>query len=146
MIKTALLFLSFCFALSAVSAQAEQGSIETRLELADKMLAINPPRDQVRAAIDQYIKIYMSANPLSEQEQFRTAMLGVLNYKALEGVSREAYADLFTEAELAAMIEYYSKPEAISARAKLGQLDAKIYPEIIRMIDQAIMRTRTTRH
>ena len=138
----AFLFL-MCFSYPVVAQEVDRG-LELRLELADQMLAINPPRDQVRSAIEGYIRTYMLASPPLEKEQFRTAMLSIINYKALEGLTREAYVDFFTEAELSAMVEYYSKPEALSARSKLKEFEGRVYPEIIRMIDQAIMRARTT--
>jgi hypothetical protein len=127
-----------------VMAQDEQGGYDTRLELADQMLDINPPREQVRAAIEAYISQIMATRSQAEQDQFRTAMLSIVNHKAIEQLSRDAYADLFTEAELRAMVEYYSKPEAITARAKLNEFQGRITPEIVRMIDQALIRARTS--
>ncbi len=117
----------------------EEGNLDRRLELAGKMQAINPARDQVNQAIERYV----TNLPESEREVYRTALHNILNYRALEKISVDAYAETFTEAELAAMVAYYSKPEAISARDKHEQWAGKVYPEIIRMLDKAMMRVKT---
>jgi secreted Zn-dependent insulinase-like peptidase len=130
--------------LLSAPALAQDTRYEARLELADQMLQINPPRDQVRVAINTYIEQLMAGRSKLEQDQFRIAMMTIVNHRALEQLSREAYVELFTEAELRAMVEYYSKPEAISAREKLPEFQQRLTPEIIRMIDQALMRARTS--
>lgn len=127
-----------------VHAQSDLQAYEARLALADQMLAINPPRDQVENAVNVYIEKKMRHASELERTEFRIAMLKIINYRALEKLSREAYAELFTQAELEAMVEYYSKPEAISVRAKTKTLHARIYPEIIRMMDQALIRAKTS--
>ena len=137
-----LFIVCLCTSFPAAAQTDEDGS-QGRLALAQKMLNLQPVRDQVRSAIDQYIQTYMAGNSPAAQEGFRSAMMAVLNYKTLERLSLDAYADIFTQEELAAMVEYYSKPEAISARAKLKDFNGRIYPEIIRMLDQALMRART---
>lgn len=119
--------------------QEDKGSLDRRLELAEKMQSLNPARDQVNAAIDRYLERLAPA----DRDAYRAALQNVLNYQALERIAVDAYAEIFTEAELAAMVEYHSKPEAISARAKQDQWGKKVYPEIIRLMDQAMMRVRT---
>lgn len=141
MLKVLIFFLMF---LSAPVMAQEDVGLEQRLALADKMLAINPPRDQVRAAIERYIDVRMRGASEATQEQFRGAMYSLINHKALEQIARESYAEVFTAAELAAMVEYYSKPEAKSARDKSGELDKRIGGAIVRMMDQALIRARTS--
>lgn len=139
------ILLSLCLLFIAPTAMAQTAdqTFERRLELAEQMLEIHPVKEQVNRAIDRYIQSYMLTSPEGEQERFRAALTRVLNYKALERVSLDAYAEIFTEAELEAMVEYYAKPEAQSARLKLEQFNGRIYPEIIRMMDQTIIRART---
>ena len=103
------------------------------------MHALRPTKDQVYNAIDQ---VAMS-QPADQQEAFKTAMKSVLNYKAIEKISIDAMAETYTLAELQAMVDYFSKPEAISAAAKETEYSKKVYPEIIRMLDQAMMKVRT---
>ena len=137
-------FLPFCLMMIAIvlatPARAEDpGSEAKRYELAREMHKLRPTRDQVYAAIDQMAQ----AQPESEREAFRTAMRNILNYEAIEKISIDAMAETYSEKELTAMVEYYSKPEALSAAQKDPQYAQKVYPEIVRMLDQAMMRVRT---
>lgn len=125
---------------AAPSVQAQDdASYAKRLELARKMHEINPARDQINAAIDQAAE----SQPEQEREAFKTAMRSVLNFQAIEKISIDAMAEVYTERELQAMVNYYSLPEAKSAGEKQMKYSEKVYPEIIRMLDQAMMRVRT---
>ena len=136
------IFLAFCLLVSLVLlssvVRADDASLERRLSLAEQMQDIRPARDQVNGAIEAYVL----ALPEEVRSSYRAELQDVLNYKALEKISIDAYADVFTEAELRAMVEYYSKPESRSAADKLGQYANIVYPEIVRMLDQAKMRIR----
>lgn len=110
-----------------------------RLELAKKMHELRPVSEQVNTAIDQYAQ----TQPENQREAFKTAMHSVLNTKALEKISVDAYADTFTLPELEAMVEYYSKPEARSASDKFDDYAKIVYPEIVQMLDRAAMRVKT---
>ncbi len=110
-----------------------------KMELAQKMHDFRPVRDQVDDAINRYAQ----TQPEQTREGFKTAMRSVLNYQSLEKISVKAYVDTFTLPELEAMVEYYSKPEARSASDKFNNYVAIVYPEIIKMLDQAAMRVKT---
>lgn len=124
---------------SAAVAAQDDATLAKRVELATKMHEIRPTRDQVNQAIEQ---IAMT-QPEKEREAFKAAMREILNYRAIEKISIDAMADTFTEPELQAMVDYYSKPEARSASDKDGLYRSKVYPEIIRMLDAAMMRVKT---
>ena len=96
-------------------------------------------RSQVNAAIEQVA----NSRPEAERENFRTSMQNALNYKAIEKISIDAMAETYTADELEAMVEYYSKAEAQSIAKKDEIYKSKVYPEIIRMLDAAMMRIRT---
>lgn len=119
------------------------GDLPQRVVLAEKMVTIRPVRSQVERAVDAYIAVALRGRSESERELFRVRMLGAINADALEKITVDAYADTFTKEELAAMVEYYAKPEARSAAEKEAGLSEKISPEIIRMLDQAVMKART---
>lgn len=121
------------------SAPAEDPTYEERVELAKKMHELRPVREQVEQAINQYAQV----RPQQERETFKTAMRNVFNIKALEKISVDAYADTFTVEELRSMVEYYSKPEAISASNKFSDYANLVYPEIVRMLDRAAIRVKT---
>ncbi len=126
-------------ALGAEQAPQDPADLDARLELARKMHEINPTRPQIDAAIEDVA----SRQPPNEQEAFRTAMRGALNYQAIEKISIDAMAETYTKPELEAMVEYFGKPEAKSAALKDTIYNKKVYPEIARMLDQSIMRVRT---
>ncbi|MGB0718972.1 MAG: hypothetical protein ACPGRX_00775 [Bdellovibrionales bacterium] len=112
---------------------------DQRLELAQKMHEFRPVSQQVESAVNQYAQTQAP----DQREAFKTAMRSVLNIKALEKISVDAYADTFTLPELQAMVEYYSKPEARSASDKFDDYAGIVYPEIVRMLDRAAMRVKT---
>lgn len=133
-------FILTVIALVAFPALAQEvSSNDSKLELAKQVHEYRPVRPQVDAAIDRFAQTQAPA----QREAFKTAMHSVLNIKAIEKTSIEAYADIFTEKELKAMAEYYAKPEAQSAAKKSNDYAARVYPEIIRMLDKAAMRVRT---
>lgn len=135
------LFLIMIFA-STPLAWAED-DFDRRLLLAKEMLDIRPARQQLENAVDSYINNYMFTQSEKDQQAVRSALLSKVNAKALEKLSVDAYAEIFTLQELKAMVEYYSKAEARSAADKQSLLSQRIAPEIVRMLDQAIMRSRT---
>ncbi|MBX2834461.1 MAG: hypothetical protein KTR28_05780 [Micavibrio sp.] len=132
------------FVFLPVGAFAQDSEYQARLELADEMLEINPPSRQVEQAVDAYLEAQDGVFMIeADKVRFKTAMIKILNANSLEQISRNAYADIFTLAELLAMVEYYSKPEAITARDKIPDLEGAIYPAIMKMMDQAIMKAKT---
>lgn len=138
----AALFL-ICGAGGVRAEETSSADLGRRVELAEKMVAIRPVRGQIERAVDAYIKHYMQGRSESQRELFRLAMLRAINADALEKITVDAYAETFTEKELVAMVEYYASPEARSAAAKEGELKKKIEPELIKMLDQAMMKART---
>lgn len=119
----------------------DPADLDKRIELSKKWHELMPVsvRDQVNAAIDEASQM----QPANQKEVFRANMKNVLNYQAIEKISVDAMAEIYTAAELQALVDYYSKPEAKSANSKYQQYAAKVYPEITRMLDQAMMRART---
>lgn len=138
-LKTVFLIFLALGPVSSVYAQKVDENLERRLELAHEMQDLRPVRAQVEAAIDQYI---LRISP-AQRESYRVALRDILNYKALEKISVDAYAEVFTAEELEIMVDYYSKPEAQSASDKAGQYAAIVYPEIVRMLDKAMMKAKT---
>lgn len=112
---------------------------EKRLELARSIQELRPAREQIESAITRYT----ARMPARNREVISSALRGVFNYKALEKISIDAYAEVYSEAELQAMLDYYSKPEAQSAADKTDNYAEIVYPEIIRMLDRAMMQVKT---
>lgn len=117
----------------------DQATLKRKLELANKMHQVRPTRTQVDSAVDR-----AALNlPARDQKPFRQAMRSILNYNAIERISIDAMVSTYTLKELETMVEYYSKPEAISASRKIGFWATEVQPEIRRMIDRAMIRIRT---
>lgn len=112
---------------------------QARLALSKEMHEIRPAAEQVNNAIDS-VALKM---PESARNDFKTKMRNFLNYRAIERISINAMAETYTLEELEAMVEYYSKPEAQSAVEKTSEYQQKVQPEIVRMIDRAVMQMRT---
>lgn len=137
--RNLVLLLTVFLLIEPALAQDDAGPIERRMELAQQMHQFRPAREQVDSAIEAHVMRL----PENQRELFRTALKSALNYQALEQISIEAMAETYTEAELAAMVEYYAKPEARSASDKYDQYAGKVFPEIARMLDTALMRLKT---
>jgi hypothetical protein len=141
LLKTAftVLFLIAFTAPAFAEVAGDQADYERRHELAEKMQELRPAREQVDSAVDQYVM----QMPADQRESYRTALRSMLNYKALEKISVDAYAEVYTAQELQTMVEYFSKPEAQSASDKIDKYANIVYPEIVRMLDKAMMRAKT---
>jgi|GEM_PF-1206822 len=118
----------------AVSADYEQ-----RLALSRKMHEIRPTSRQIEAAID----LIAEKVPLSDRAKFKARALAAIDQKKLEETSVNAMAEVFTNAELQAMIDYYSKAEARSIAEKMTLYQGMIQPEITKMMDKAMLDLRT---
>jgi hypothetical protein len=119
--------------------QQDPATLEHRMELAKTMHGINPLTPQ----IDGEVRRASLTVPLKDREPFIAAMTTVINHKAIEEISIRAMAEIYSVAELEAMVDYYGKPEAKSATAKIGDWARMVQPQLSRIIDRAIMRVRT---
>jgi hypothetical protein len=125
--------------LLSAPAFAQEAENAHKVELAEKMHQLRPTKTQV----EQAIAVVAQRVPEDKRAAFETAMTNAIDFNAVEKISVDAMVDTFTEAELASMVEYYSRPEAKSAADKLPQYQEKVGPEIIRMIDKAMMKVKT---
>lgn len=110
-----------------------------RVELATEMHKLRPTAEQVDAAVESVSRQL----PPEQASNFKVNAGNLLNYRAIEKISINAMAETFTTGELESMVEYYSKPEAKSIAGKYETYQQKVGPEIVKMIDRAIMRMRT---
>ncbi|MDH5721890.1 MAG: hypothetical protein OEY94_01025 [Alphaproteobacteria bacterium] len=124
---------------SAASEALSEEEMARKVQLAEKMHEINPVQEQVDSAVNSVA----SRLPEIERQTFLNAIYSTMNYKAIERISVDAMVEVYSVAELEAMVEYYSKPEAKSAGDKIPQWAGKVQPEIMRMIDKAMIKART---
>ncbi len=126
---------------SIVIAKAEledKKTLENKIALAKEMHKIRPTREQVDAAVKRASLSF----PKNEQQKFISLMGSMLNYNAIERISVDAMIETYTLEELTSMVEYYSKPEAKSASKKVNNWAKIVQPEVVNMIDKAMMRIR----
>ncbi len=113
--------------------------LKQKIDLARKMHEIRPTRDQIDSAVARA----SMALPSYDRKGFVDSMSMMLNYNAIERISIDAMIETYTLLELTSMVEYYSKPEALSASKKVINWASIVQPEIISMIDKALMRIKT---
>ena len=134
----ALSFGRFFFTLAMTSVALAQDNLRQRLMLAKELQKVWPVKEQVENAVEAYLIEW----PEEERAAQREAVEEALNIKVLEKVSVDAYAQTFTAQELQALLDYYSNPAAKTAEAKREDYFRLVYPEIIKMLDKAMMRVR----
>ncbi len=117
----------------------DKETLGKKLALAKTMHEIRPVRVQVDAAV----KRVSERLPAYERQNFVVTMQSMLNYNAIERISTDAMVDTYTLEELKSMVEYFSKPEARSASTKVNSWARSVHPEIVKMIDRAMMRIKT---
>ncbi len=138
----ALLYLFALMVLSYPALAQDTAVLEQKLLLSKQMVDMRPVKQQVEAAIDLYINKYRPAADENTRAAMREKLLALINIKELEQTTIDAYAETFTLQELQSMVAYFGSAEGKSAAHKQKDLSAKITPEIIEMIDGALMRFR----
>jgi|GEM_PF-6729776 len=78
-----------------------------------------------------------------ERDRFLKMVEKAFDYTKLEKLSIDTMVDLYTTQELTKMVEYFGSAEARSIEKKLPIYQEKIQPEIIRMLDSAMIAERT---
>ena len=119
---------------------AQDSDLEQRTALAKKMHEIRPARTQVEEAVKQV----MQNLPPEEQARMQNLADTAFDYQKLEDLSTQTMVDLFTVAELQRMVDYFGSEEAKAISKKLPQYQAKLQPEVIRMLDAALMVQKTS--
>lgn len=141
--RNALIILSvFCVLSMAVPAgaqDADTGDMAARLELAKRMNSIRPARMQVEEAVAQ-----VTANlPAAEADKVKQMVEKHFDFERLQEMSIKSMAETFTVPELEKMVSYFESDEAKAIEKKLPAYQAKVNPEIVRMLDAAIINERT---
>lgn len=108
---------------------------EERLKLSRKMHEIWPVRPRVESALDAVAEQV----PAPERLKFKASMRKGIKFQALEEASIDAMADIFTVKELEAMIEFYGSKEGRSVSHKTSDYERALQPEMIKMIDKALL-------
>ena len=106
-----------------------------RLKYATDFADIKP----IREAINRDIEAATMGMTDDEKEEFMRFIQLRINYEKIEQDSINTMADMFTVAELKAMVGYYGSAEGKSAEEKAMVYTSKIGPQIANAIDGAMM-------
>ena len=129
-------------AAKAVTEAGPDEDIDARkMQLSRDIHRVRPIRPQIDRAIE---RLSQAAAP-ADRAPLQAAMKRIMNYGAMQYFSTKAMAETFTVDELEVMLAYYTKPEAASAADKMQIYQDKIAPEIVKMMDAAVMELRTGR-
>lgn len=112
---------------------------DNRLALATRMHEIWP----VSARVEDAITVVSENVPETEREAFKAKMRKAIDQKTLEQESIRAMAQVFTEPELQAMVDFYGSPEGRSVSAKTEDYMAILQPVMVKMLDSALLEMRT---
>lgn len=110
-----------------------------RLEISRKLHEIRPASLQVEAALGQVARGLSEA----DRQSFISRMMAAIDSQRIEDVSTAAMAQIFTLTELQRMYEYFSAPEARGISDKMSIYQGAIQPEIMKMLDKAMLEMRT---
>ena len=105
-----------------------------KLRLAKEYSSQAPVADEVKQTIDA-LAIQV---PMDKRVVFRSALERTIDADQLETISEMALAEVFTEAELQALVDFYSTPEGQATRVKMPQYQDRIKPVLEQMIRDAV--------
>lgn len=136
-----LVALWMAFAPVTASAQEGDPALSARVELARELHEIRPLDDHITAAIRDISQRY----PEAQRGVFVERMERAFDSERLTALSVDVMAETFTDAELQAMISYFGSPEGQSISEKMPVYQALLEPQLVRLIDQAMMDLRAGR-
>jgi len=115
------------------SAQEDTSKLAQRLELAKQYSAAVPVEESINESIENII-VQM---PKEDRVVFKSILNRTIKSDQIQAVSEMALADIFTKAELEAMVEFYSSDEGRSVRRKMGDYMGRVQPVIQQMMRDA---------
>ena len=117
---------------------ADDANYAERLELSKKMHEIWPIRPKIEKALDA---LSAQIEPTKRLE-FKSGMRKAISFEALEEASIDAMADIYSAAELKAMIAFYGSKEGRAVSFKTGDYEAALRPVMTKMIDKALLDSK----
>ena len=123
--------------LMATPVHAADNSDAARVKLATQIHAKVDVRERMFKAMEVLTQFMTQA----EKDSFWTKMKVALPADKVNAVSIQAMADTYTEAELKAMLAFYSSPAGQSAEAKRSAYEKRVGPEFTKLLDQAVVST-----
>lgn len=134
-----MLFLFLASPVFAQDAAKQPSDMQERLALAQKMHEIQPASQQIDIAVSRVAQ----QMPEADRKPFHDNIMAAIDNKKLEELSIKTMADIFTKEELTLMVGYFSSPQAKSISEKMPMYQDILNPEIMKMLDAAMMKART---
>ena len=114
---------------------AQDAPSEERLALSQKMHEIWPMRTRMESALEAVAEGF----PEDRRLEMLASMRKSIQFDELEEESIKAMAEIFTEEELKAMIEFYGSETGRAISIKTGDYEMAIRPVLAKMMDKAMM-------
>ncbi len=134
---SALFLLAALLGLSACTTTPPPSAPSAKERYADELMAIVPPTAMLAQMSESYLGAYSS--PLKEKA--RTSFLRNADAEELERIIRKALLKHFTEAELKALLDFYSTPIGRDCMAKVAPFAAEVMPACSREAQRAVRKT-----
>jgi hypothetical protein len=112
----------------------DTADLASRLKLAKEYSQQVPVADEVKTTIDA-LAIQV---PMDQRVIFRSVLERTIKADQLEAVSEMALAEVFTQEELQALVDFYATPEGQAARVKMPQYQDRLKPVLEQMIRNAV--------
>jgi hypothetical protein len=112
----------------------DTADLATKLKLAKEYSKHVPVADEVKATIDA-LAIQV---PMDQRVIFRSVLERNITVDQLETVAELSMAEVFTEAELKALVDFYSTPEGQATRVKMVEYQNRIKPILEQMIRTSV--------
>ena len=122
----------------ATAAAISAKEMEERVKYATDFADIKP----IREAINRDIEAAAMGMDDNQKEEFMCYVQLRVNYDEIEAASIKTMAEMFTVAEIKAMIAYYGSPEGKSAEGKAKDYASRIGPMVTSAINGAMMDMR----
>ncbi len=116
----------------AVMAQDADGNIERKTELSEELHTVWGVRDDLKGLVDSIAEKI----PAEKRSEFLDYMDEVMDYDAIQELSVNTAVETFTEAELEAMVDYYTSDLGQSAEQKKVRYNEALTPRV-----QSMMQT-----
>jgi len=137
--KTLSLFLLLALSgITACTTPSQSNAHATQEQLAEELMAIVPPEIMFAQLAEPYAQAY--ALPHKQTKAHSNFMRNV-DLNEVNRIIREALLKHFTEAELKALVSFYSTPEGRSCMTKAAPFAADVVPSCSHEATKAFRKT-----
>lgn len=123
--------------LASTRARAEDPAVSAeQMKLAREYVAIVPVEDDIKKAVDEL----STKVPPDQRVLYRSIADKFIDYARLRNAATLATAEIFTEAEIKAMRDFYSSPEGKSIREKMPVYEQRMQPVLTEVLRDFVLK------